>query len=473
MSTKMWVIIFPILFWAILFYFGFPPPNIDDLFFTGTAIQLVKDGRFFNPLLSNWTPFAKEAFFFQPPFHSCVLALWLYVFGISTKSILAFQAVCYSVISVFSGLLLNHFQFKRVLIYCSTIFLFGWMINRGFRQDGLGFAFLAVGLWFLIKDTYLRYFAGFSFLGGALLTAPLTIAYALPLCLILLYKNMSLMKKKTKFHYLQKRFGCFILAVFFVLILFSLSVDFRVSKFLDIFFWHASTRKVQVTQMGSFFIYLITHGKDLFILGQGYILLGVLLFTFFFKINKIEEKVKILGMGLLVGLILHIFFYLDVLYGALFFFAWLTNALFLIYLPFSKKIKRWLVIYAVFAFLSTQSTMIVSWVGKVPDPDPKIFQTIKAQALEIKDKKLVIDEIVGRYVFDFRFPENTVNWNFLGPAPRHWPTSISQKTSDSVWIIAKAKSLVCDGLPNVSLVHLFGRTFGSIAAEPKEILFIK
>ncbi len=458
------------LFWAGLFFLGFPPPNIDDLFFSGTAIQLIKDGSFHNPYLLSWTPLAREGFFFQPPFHSYILAAWLFLFGVSTKSFLAFQCVCCFIFSYFTIHIFNQNKFPKILGAIVPLFFCLWMMNRGFRQDALGFAFLAAGIWLLSQERLLPSFFGFVFIGSSFLTAPIAVAYALPLSFLFLIKNYCQSQEK-KNHILQHGALLF-LAIGMVSFLFLWAIHFRLSEFLSVFFWHASTRRVPLEKVPNFLLSLLTHGKDALILGPSYFLLFPLFGFFCLHYKKVEIKIKVAVFTLITCLMLHLVFYLDVLYGALFFFTWVLNGILIFCLPFTSKQRFWISGIGSVCLLLSQSTLIVSWMGRQPDPDPKSLLEIRHRAEQAQDKILVVDEIAARYVFDFKLPKNTVNWNFLGPAPRHWPTNISQKTVDSIWIIAEAKTLACDGLPKTQLVTLWGKTFTSLSATPKKIVWI-
>lgn len=149
-------------FWTVLFLFGYPLPNYDDLFFIGAAINLAKGGEFTNPYLEAWNAvFSSGKYYYHPPFYSFTLAGWLKLTGISTNSILLFQYLCYNTSSLFFSLLLRFYSFPRVTALCTTVIFAAWHCSpnlyqsSGLRHDALGMAYLALGLWLLTRDKML------------------------------------------------------------------------------------------------------------------------------------------------------------------------------------------------------------------------------------------------------------------------------------------------------------------------------
>ncbi|MEC4867494.1 MAG: hypothetical protein SAJ11_15580, partial [Jaaginema sp. PMC 1078.18] len=322
---KFWLaVIFPIvIFWLILYSLGYPLPYPDDLFFTGAAINLAKGGDFVNPLLSQWSVQTAERFFVQPPFHSYVLAAWLSLVGISTQSLLFFQCLCYITFSIFVALILRQYRIPFGGIYAVIVCFAAWMFSVGLRQDTLGMVFLAIGLWFLLRDRVFRYFWGFCFLGAFLLTTPLAIAYAPILGITVLWTNVKTYPGNFK-NYLLPRFGALLLAIAAIFLLFLCAIHFQLSQFFADLLWHASLRRSTWLQAISGALWTLQVGYGEIIYGSVFLLFTVLLILLFGQWQNNTKQLKTIVFSLSLCMIVNVFAYSNSVTGIFLFFLWVN-----------------------------------------------------------------------------------------------------------------------------------------------------
>src|SRR5271169_406830 len=83
-----------LIFFLLLWFWDFPKPMCDDLFYSGAGLNLAQGGDLSNPLLAR-QEFPGHLFLIYPPVHSYVLAGWLKIFGISAASMTGFQMLVY------------------------------------------------------------------------------------------------------------------------------------------------------------------------------------------------------------------------------------------------------------------------------------------------------------------------------------------------------------------------------------------
>src|SRR5579863_8170863 len=93
-----WSMLGAAFFFTALCLLDFPKPWVDDLFFCGAGFNLANGGDFSNPLIVRQN-YPSHYYYVFPPLHSYAIAGWVHLFGISTVSLLAFQAVTYTIIA--------------------------------------------------------------------------------------------------------------------------------------------------------------------------------------------------------------------------------------------------------------------------------------------------------------------------------------------------------------------------------------
>ncbi|MFB2833817.1 glycosyltransferase family 39 protein [Floridanema evergladense] len=473
-----------VTFWTVLFLFRYPLPHEDDLFFIGAAINLAKGGEFTNPLLEAWNSvFSSGKFYYHPPFHSFTLAAWLKLAGISTTSLLFFQYLCYNIFSLCLALLLRFYAFPRVTALCTTIIYAAWHCNpnpfqsSGFRHDALGMAYLALGLWLLTKDSWLRYFLGFCFLGIAVFTSPITSAYAISFgiaIIIINFINNKNNKNFPKYKYVTLRLLAFVAAICLVVILFLICINFDFHGFKSVFALHASYRRTSTIEAIPVFIKFITRYYGYILLLPTYILYILLSLGIYWKKDRINNwKLKILLVGSNIGIILNVLFYAGAIWFS-FYFCW-VGIVSIISVMFKErsKIRIYAFLVATLIFLSSQSLNILSLIEREYVTESQ-YQKIREVVLDKPKRKYAIDEIAARFVFDYKLPKNSIAWNFIKPAPDAYPISAKDKKPGTIWIVSKSKlgHYVPEMQPDYPRVEFMGRKFNSLPKKPFDVILI-
>ncbi len=468
-----------ITFWTVLFLFGYPLPYGDDLYFTGAAINLANGGEFTNPFLEGWNAVFKSGkFYYQPPFYSFTLAAWLKLAGISTTSLLFFQYLCYNIFCLYFALLLRFYTFPRITAFCATVLFAAWHCNpnpyysTGFRQDALGMAYLALGLWLLTKDNWWRYFLGFSFVGSAVFTSPITLAYAIPFGVAIPAINFIYrQKEKVNIHkYFLTRGLVILVASVLVFTLFLLCINFDLQGFWSDFYFHASFKRASYIEAIPQFLKLIGRAYGIILNVPSYVIFVVLFIVTFRKHLLISKHQKILIVGLTIGIILNIFLYAAAIWFA-FFFCWVGIVLMISLLGKQTKIRFYASVLAILLYLISQSLNIVSLIGREYVPESE-YQKVREIVIDNPNRKFAIDEVAARFVFDYKLPKNTISWNFL-KAPLD-PMLAKDKKPDVTWIVSKSN--LANMVPEMQIeyprVEFMGRKFNSLPKNPFDVTVI-
>ncbi|OKH40427.1 hypothetical protein NIES2119_02045 [[Phormidium ambiguum] IAM M-71] len=471
-------IIIPIVaFWTLFFLLGYPLPNIDDLFFTGAAINLSKGGEFTNPYLEAWNSvLISGKFYFQPPFYSYTLAAWLKIAGISTVSLRLFQFICYNIFSLFTTLLLRFYGFPRLTAFCITFIFALWHCNiygTGFRHDALGMAFLALGLWLLTHDNWWRYFLGFSLLGSAVFTSPITLAYGFSFGLAILVINIINLGgiNNIDSRYIKQRTLSFFASLVIVFTLFLICINFELKIFISDFLLSSSWRKA-VSMKGLILFYeIMTQGYGFILYIPSYLIFLALIVIIFIKRNLIFTHHKILFVGLTFGMILNIWLYAFAFYFN-FFFCW-VGIICIIAMMKKAKLKTYAIISILIIYFSSQSLNIISWLDQKYVPEAK-YQEIREFVNNQPNRKYAIDSVAARFVFDYKLPNNSIDWTFM-EVPGTPKITAKDKPQDVTWIVATPQlknafpEMIEGDYPRVKIL---GRTFKSLPKIPFDVTLV-
>ncbi|MEC4869056.1 MAG: hypothetical protein SAJ11_23520, partial [Jaaginema sp. PMC 1078.18] len=460
-----------IVFWFALYCWGYPRPFDDDLFFIGAALNLVKNSEFTNPLLTQWSERTVNYFFVQPPFYSYVLAAWLSGVKISTQTILFFNFLCYVVFSIFTALILKFYHFSRWVIYAVILCFASWILFTGLRHDALGIAFLAVGTWFLLRDRPWYYFWGFSFLGAAILTFPVMMACGSCFGIALVYQNWAESQSVRK-GYLFPRIIAFLAAVLLISLLFLLAINFQVERFFADLAWHSSLRRQSLTEVIPAIIWLVRIGYGEILHGS---LLSLYFATLFLCIYKNRKNPKILNqivIVLTISGILNLFTYASSIIGIFRFLSWVTIILIIARSPIKPLTRKILIAIALIVFLLNNLMTIIATTC-IEKTEPQQYQVVREYIQKHPEKQYIIDEVAARFIFDYQLPKNALSWNGSQPAPAFWPSSLADKSDNSVWIIAAQKAWHVPELPDYPKVEIFGQRFDSIALRPYDIIIVE
>jgi len=466
-----------VIFWLVYYLFQYPRPHMDDIFFTGAAMNLVKNREFVNPYIIHWATPVVDRFYVQPPFHTISLAIWLSIWGISTQSLLLFQCVCYVTFSIFTGLTLKIYGFPSIASIFITICFAGWMTVAGLRQDALSMAYCAVGLWLLAKDTQINqinYFLGFCFMESSILCSLVNIAYILPFSLAIVSVNVLDNKGRIQQKDVLDTIKILLLSTSLICFLFLLSINFEIHRFIGDILWHSSWRRspFRISDMMT----MLTNGYREITDIPVYIFYAFLMFLVFSKRKYRLKKLKVIGLTVTFSLVSGLYLYSNTTLTNSIFISSLGIILILCEIPLYDRNKKIFIAMAATLLIVNQSWNIAGFIGQNLEMS-KInnnYEQIRQFVRDNPDKKYSIDESAARFVFDYKLPENSIDWNFsrsYNGSSR--PGSLQEKPADEVWIISKDKGYSVEGLPEYPRVTLFGHTFDSIPSQPNDIILIK
>jgi hypothetical protein len=134
-----------VVFWIFVFITGQPAPFIDDIFYTGAAINFAKHGVMYNPHLRLSWPFL-TSFNIYPPIEQFALGYWLSFWGISTNSVLSFFMVCNMITSLAITRLITHLGLHRINVLIAVFIVANSVLFLGLRVDAFGLACIFSGI---------------------------------------------------------------------------------------------------------------------------------------------------------------------------------------------------------------------------------------------------------------------------------------------------------------------------------------
>lgn len=458
------------IFWLILFFLEYPNPNTDDLFFLGAPINLAEKGELVNPFLRFWHERGHNRYFLHPPFYPYTLGFWLSIWGISAKSILFFQCLCQFFTCVSAALILRHYGFPKIATYLIILIYAIGGRDLGLRYDALAMTYLNVGLWFLIKDTQLRYFGGFSFLGAAILTSPVTITYAIPLSFAIVTANYLTINKFSK-SYFFKRIGALICAFIFIFTLFLIFINFQLFQFLDDISWHATVSGRTTSFECLLYIWnFLSRNHNFIFVAPLYLLYFFLLGLCIFKKKHLTNSLKWFVISIHAAIIFNIMIYVQS--GG--YNSWMSIVMILIITSLKLNKKFRLLLYSILfsLYFIGQTTNIIKIVGQESISQVK-YEEVRNTVNKMTDKTIFVDEIAARYVFDYRLPKGAINFGASNPPPNVYPTSIKDKKPDQVWVISPVKGKLIEGLSgDYPRVKILGHQFNTLPKKPYDVMIV-
>jgi hypothetical protein len=469
------------LFWLTLFWAGYPLPQNDDLFHIGAAEHLAEGGAFTNPYIREWTAaFPTTHFYYYPPFHSFILAAWLRAVGLSTKSLLAFQCLIYLGFSLSSFLLLRSLRLPALVTMMPTFVFAAWHCNpiygTGLRPDALGMALLTAGLWLLTEDRFSRCLTGAALMIIAAVTAPVAIAYALPLgggMLAIGYSHQA-HRREGRRQWLASRSAAVLIAAATVAIAFLVCIQFQARTFAASFLLHASMRRVPVAGSIPQFLKLITQYYNWLTLLPTYVLAIVAAGTFFRRRSRICAEWQVVVGSLCAGIGLNVLLYSSAV-GFTYFIAWVTSgiALFAVSGTLGSRWKKGvLASVAVAAFGVSQVQAVIALASR-EYPDSGAYETIRRATLSDARRTYAIDTVAARFVFDYQLPPGSISWEYSTPGS--YPHTIAVKKPDTTWVVsAPAMGVFVPGvIPDYPRVRFLGRRFNSLPKRPFDVVIVQ
>lgn len=398
------------IFFSILWLLDFPKPQVDDLFFCGSALNLAGGGDFTNPFIA-WLP--GHLYFFQPPVHTYVLTLWLKVFGISAAALTGFQAAAYFLNAAAIIAILHRYSSPAWLKYLTPLLLTASFAAIGLRQEPLATAFALVG--FAIIECDIRkpslVFLSFLLMFLGMATAPRVTLFAGALAILAgqrLWVENSDNKQRRKLFWLAAS------ACLFTGLIFLWMIHFQAAEFWHIFFLTAKSVSVR-RPLGSYFLAQLGSIQIVLMLTCG------MLLAFLFKYRR-EKSIQ---LSIALALVFPAQFFLHFLgngVGRYF----LSLALFFSITAILKHISRLngrglmfgLICFLVFMNSGLFVNIFGIVTGEIKSTHEGDYHEAK-QLASTEQTPLFLDPFAARYVFDYKMPRGSVDFFFSPPFPRY------------------------------------------------------
>jgi len=405
-----------LVFFCGLWLLDYPKPMVDDLFYTGAALNLAGGGDFSNPMLVR-QEFPSHFFFVYPPVHAHVLAGWLKVFGVSAASMTGFQMTIYFTIAAATIAVLRK---HRVPAWMEWLVPLG--VNAGFFNDGLRTEPLAAALimagFALVECAGWRGAAvvpGFLLLALGGLTAPRAMVFAAAFGVLMIRR---LWREPAPARRPWVLLALAVSAVAVAGMLFLWMIGFRLEEFLHTFHFHAAGA---FKRFGPGKWKLFERFLDIQTSGQMLLMAMSVFFLVAAVFRRPLDESAWVGLALAGGILV------SGLIGGLYFGSAWYVILMLLFVAASlwRKVSRPAAIVLcpvlVLAFLAANSSVFAEVASSLhgdiqadlgPQGDAARAMTPTA------GHPLLVDTVVARYVYDYRLPQGCVDFGFGAPFPK-------------------------------------------------------
>ena len=442
-----------------------PYPGYVDLWFCGAAIYYCKTGHFANPLLRFRFPEVESRYFVHFPIHQLLLGNWLKLFGISTESMLLFQCLCYSICSTCIVLILKKFDFPGWLSFVVVLLYAGLIVPQGLRSDAFSMAMFSLGLLMLTRYGFLRYFAGAFLLGLSCMSWPVLSAYVIPFAATVIYYNSQSAKEKS---YWSRTAAAIAAGAIVIIVIFLITIDFRVSDFIHDFLMHTAQRRPSLLEAPGRFFELITMFYQWLTVLPSFTLFLCCLISALVT-DLVHNRTRVLLIATAIGIAINIPLYIqdEALPG---FFVWVCLAAVLADLKKTGKLRfAYIAILALvsLAAFTVQALAMVLVDRTLPGKDDQQLAQIRAYVKQHPEQVYVIDDEAARYIFDYNFPNLSIYWNEIahGGLPKEY--------SSLKCIVSSKKKHYFPELPvDYPRLRIFGRVFNSIPARIYEPMYM-
>ncbi|MDB6067198.1 MAG: hypothetical protein JWR26_3406 [Pedosphaera sp.] len=465
-------------FFAILWVLDFPKPWIDDLFYCGAALNLAGGGDFSNPLLAR-QEFPSHFYFVHPPFYTYALSGWFKIFGISAASATGFQIVLYLVIAAATIAILRRHKAPGWLEWVVPLGVSAALLPEGLRYEALSVALTMAGF-ALIECGFtggVSVFAAFllMFLGGA--TAPRMTVFSAVFVLLAAYRLWRLRQGSAAAGWRRWSF-CIPVAAALVVVCaaFLWLIDFRVGEFWTTFHYHMKGATARSgggkLKLIVFYLHQYKHNQwPLLLLPAGLLA---------FALRKPKDELATIGLviaaafpvvtligGLGRGALWYIVLMAFVLTASLvrrmprFGAAAISAALCIVLLASSKDDLFEAVGLAI---------------GKIKTDQGE--QRAAALALNpTSGKTIVVDSVAARYLYDYRLPPGSINFEFASRFP-DWLVIDSPLRNGDIYMVGHngaeilRKETLLEGSRPITRWMLFGSQRWSADEYPCHVYMI-
>jgi len=404
-----------VLFFAGLYALSFPQPMCDDLFYIGAGLNLASGGDFSNPFLERAAFPGPHHYFDHPPLFSYAVAGWLKLFGISARSLLAFQMLTYLLICRTTLAIFRRHHFPPLLEWLLPLAVASAFLPTGLRFEAFSVALTMAGL-ALMDGGGLRLpgmFFGFLllFLGASAASRVTFFSGALVLLAL-----VNLRCRKVPVVTLGLTAGAAFLAVFG---LFLLMINGHLVEFWQNYMFatniskHAGGSPWRSLNHYLFVIQGITW------LPLHLLWLAALPGLLFFKDRELGR------MGLFAALPVLLLLVMGALGDGVIWYVFLV--LFIAVAGWSSALSRFrrrtlqlIFTVALLAANARYGLVVAGLLGGQIQAGPAGPAEVLVEARSLKSAPghtVLIDQATARYVFDYRIPPGFLDWNYGTPLP--------------------------------------------------------
>lgn len=461
--------------WLILWLADYPRPHVDDPFFTGTAINLCRGGGLTNPWLAEWMRlFGTDRFWVQPPFQPYLLAAWLKIFGVCTRSILGFQCLVGLCATAATLILLRQMR----LGYCkcaAVLFLeIMFLLGMGLRPDAAGLALVASAAVCWLRGGSGWWFAGCLFGAAAPVVLPFTIALVAPLGLWSLFRRTG--TSADCFAMPANRAHKLVLAIAAAVVIFALfaaAIHLQLEGFVHTFRQHAAMRTPSPGLRLKAFREELALGWEPFLRGPS-IILFLAVIAVSSRVDSAAHASR-LAAALFVGFVaLGMWLYAQYTPQYSYLLAMIGSATLVERLPpcFNRRLfsSFWWMLSAV---MPVPFVLEVAFCRPIPT-DSTMYATLRSRVSQTPYRVLEFDEYALRYVFDFNPPIDSQDWLQCRSGAALSESSVAQKPAGEAWLVdaRKLELYVPSAGVRAERAMIFGRRFGTLVRHPGELYFL-
>jgi hypothetical protein len=408
---------------------GYPMPHADDLFFTGVSIEVARSGNLVNPWLSTWmASLGTDQFYVFPPTLPYAQALWVRCFGVSTGSFTSFHLLIQAALELCIYLLARKGGLGRLSALGAAAVAGFFPVVYGIRPDALAMLLVVLGQLACHGPRPWHWVLGALLSSGAVLSHPIAMAFVIPCHAGQL---IGAWPHKDRFRQLlvatalgvAVAFACFLVAI-----------HGHLAEFLRVMSAHRALVMSSEWYLGpvDFYSELVT-GKEFWLRGPIALLVLAGFGRLFFAAVP-DERTKILrrfAWMWLAAVGLGAFCYATrvVHYAA-------YSGLVLAILIWART--RWsgaITAAAVAAVMLHNAGAILTPIfGNLARPDAAV---IREAIRQNPGKTPCMDEVVARYVFDFRLPEGASDWGLREPEYTGNPGTLATKPPHTLWLVSE------------------------------------
>jgi hypothetical protein len=452
------------LTWLVLNRMGRPLPFVDDLFFTGTAINLVKHHAFQNPWVADWMQqFGTQQFYIQPPFHPIFLAVWLHIAGISTASVLAFTDFCGLLISGGIYMLLRQAGSRCSVALFGALVSASFILCYGLRHDADGLALVILASLCWTRNGYTWFFLGCIFGAMAPATAPFQLTLVVPI-------GVWRLLRTTDGESFGSRLAIFAAATAFVFFLFLVAIQGHLSSFWNVFHRVSASRTCPTGNHLKEYYDGIIVGREWLL--QGPILVLLLGAVVLIALDKGIGGVRTVLLAFVGSVGLGIWFYPWYAAQYSLFAATLVTAYLLSSSVRHDRLRRIMLSALLAIYLSHQLPDCIAACLMRPN-NKHYLDNLRATAAAVPHGRIMVDQYAIRYVYGFNLPDNAVDWIQYHLAPP-LNSRVRDKPENDIWLVhaVNLESVISDSGVHAQRVHFLGHTFSTHILHPDDIRLV-